>query len=323
MTLSANWGTIATWRMAWEGIGEAAERLQRGSSANDAVVHAVKCVEDYPFYKSVGFGGLPNEQGEVELDAAFMDGTSLALGAVAGVKNIANPILVAKALSEERFNSFMVGQGAEAWAKDRGFESKTMLTERAYNHYLKRKRETLDRGLSPYTGHDTVGVIALDAQQRMSVATSTSGLFMKKRGRIGDSPIIGSGFYCDSETGAATATGVGEDLMKGCTSYEIVRRMAQGMTPQQAADSVLFELEDKLMSRFGRVGDLSVVCMNNRGEFGAATNIKTFSFVVATAHQPLTVYRTERLREKTHFHAVDEEWMQAYAARIRAPIEES
>jgi isoaspartyl peptidase/L-asparaginase-like protein (Ntn-hydrolase superfamily) len=77
--------------------------------------------------------------------------------------------------------------------------------------------------------------------------------------------------------------------MKGCTSYEIVRRMAQGMTPQQAADSVVFELEDKLMSRFGRAGDLSVVCMNNRGEFGAATNIKTFSFVVATA-QPLTVF---------------------------------
>ena len=86
---------------------------------------------------------------------------------------------------------------------------------------------------------------------------------------------------------------------------------------------MVFELEDKLMSRFGRAGDLSVVCMNNKGEFGAATNIKTFSFVVATARQPLTVYRTERLREKTHYHAVDDEWMQAYAARIRAPIEES
>ncbi len=135
----------------------------------------------------------------------------------------------------------------------------------------------------------------------MSVATSTSGLFMKKRGRLGDSPIIGSGFYCDSETGAATATGVGEDLMKGCTSYEIVRRMAQGMTPQQAADSVVCELEDKLMSRFDRAGDLSVVCMNRRGEFGAATNIKTFSFVVASATQPLTVFCAERVREKTHY----------------------
>ena len=95
------------------------------------------------------------------------------------------------------------------------------------------------------------------------------------------------------------------------------------MTPQQAADSVVFELEDKLMSRFGRAGDLSVVCMNSKGEFGAATNIKTFSFVVATARQPLTVFRTERLREKTHYHAVDEKWMQAYAARVRARVEGS
>ncbi|MFO4007907.1 isoaspartyl peptidase/L-asparaginase, partial [Enterobacter hormaechei] len=222
----------------------------------------------------------------------------------------------------QRYNSLLVGQGAREWALSQGFADKTMLTDRAMQHYRKRCRETLDKGLSPYDGHDTVGIIGLDKQGSMSVATSTSGLFMKKRGRLGDSPIIGSGFYCDSETGAATATGVGEDLMKGCTSYEIVRRMAQGMTPQQAADSVVFELEDKLMSRFGRAGDLSVVCMNSKGEFGAATNIKTFSFVVATARQPLTVFRTERLREKTHYHAVDEEWMQAYAARIRAPIEE-
>ena len=252
-----------------------------------------------------------------------MDGDTLAFGAVGNLVDIANPVRVAHALSRQRYNSLLVGQGAREWALSQGFADKTMLTERAMQHYRKRCRETLDKGLSPYDGHDTVGIIGLDKQGSMSVATSTSGLFMKKRGRIGDSPIIGSGFYCDSETGAATATGVGEDLMKGCTSYEIVRRMAQGMSPQQAADSVVFELEDKLMSRFGRAGDLSVVCMNNKGEFGAATNIKTFSFVVATARQPLTVYRTERLREKTHYHAVDDEWMQAYAARIRAPIEES
>ncbi len=94
------------------------------------------------------------------------------------------------------------------------------------------------------------------------------------------------------------------------------------MTPQQAADSVVFELEDKLMSRFGRAGDLSVVCMDRKGQFGAATNIQTFSFVVATAQQPLTVYQTERQQGRTHCQPVDDAWMQAYAARIRAPIEE-
>ncbi|HDS1238848.1 N(4)-(beta-N-acetylglucosaminyl)-L-asparaginase [Pluralibacter gergoviae] len=316
------WGIIATWRMALEGVSESASALAGGGRAADAVVEAVAAVEDFPLYKSVGYGGLPTENGEVELDAAFMDGDSLAFGAVGNLIDIANPVRVAHALSRQRYNSLLVGQGAREWALEQGFADKQMLTERAMQHYRKRCRETLDRGLSPYDGHDTVGIIGLDVRGSMSVATSTSGLFMKKRGRIGDSPIMGSGFYCDSEAGAATATGVGEDLMKGCTSYEIVRRMAGGMTPQQAADSVVFELEDKLMSRFGRAGDLSVVCMNRRGEFGAATNISTFSFVVATADRPLTVFRAEREAQGTRYWPVDETWMQAYAARIRAPIEE-
>ncbi|EPH0092083.1 N(4)-(beta-N-acetylglucosaminyl)-L-asparaginase [Pluralibacter gergoviae] len=316
------WGIIATWRMALEGVSESASALAGGGRAADAVVEAVAAVEDFPLYKSVGYGGLPTENGEVELDAAFMDGDSLAFGAVGNLIDIANPVRVAHALSRQRYNSLLVGQGAREWALEQGFADKQMLTERAMQHYRKRCRETLDRGLSPYDGHDTVGIIGLDVRGSMSVATSTSGLFMKKRGRIGDSPIMGSGFYCDSEAGAATATGVGEDLMKGCTSYEIVRRMAGGMTPQQAADSVVFELEDKLMSRFGRAGDLSVVCMNRRGDFGAATNISTFSFVVATADRPLTVFRAGREAQGTRYWPVDEAWMQAYAARIRAPIEE-
>ena len=316
------WGIIATWRMALEGVSESASALAGGGRAADAVVDAVAAVEDFPLYKSVGYGGLPTENGEVELDAAFMDGDSLAFGAVGNLIDIANPVRVAYALSRQRYNSLLVGQGAREWALEQGFANKIMLTGRAMQHYRKRCRETLDQGLSPYDGHDTVGIIGLDNRGSMSVATSTSGLFMKKRGRIGDSPIMGSGFYCDSEAGAATATGVGEDLMKGCTSYEIVRRMAGGMAPQQAADSVVFELEDKLMSRFGRAGDLSVVCMNRRGEFGAATNIKTFSFVVATASQPLTVFRADRAAQSTRYRPVDEAWMQAYAARIRTPIEE-
>lgn len=221
------WGIIATWRMALEGVTESASALAAGKPVAPAVVDAVAAVEDFPFYKSVGYGGLPTENGEVELDAAYMDGDTLAFGAVGNLVDIANPVRVAHALSRQRYNSLLVGQGAREWALSQGFADKTMLTDRAMQHYRKRCRETLDKGLSPYDGHDTVGIIGLDKQGSMSVATSTSGLFMKKRGRLGDSPIIGSGFYCDSETGAATATGVGEDLMKGCTSYEIVRRMAQ------------------------------------------------------------------------------------------------
>lgn len=320
MTLSKNWGVIATWRMAWEGVSEAAQMLQKQSAASEAAVRAVTYVEDYPFYKSVGYGGLPNEQGVVELDAAFMDGSTLAIGAVASIRDIANPILVAQALSRERFNSFMVGEGAQTWALAHGFERKNMLTERAHQHYLKRKRETLDRGLSPYTGHDTVGVVTLDQNQQMCVATSTSGLFMKRPGRVGDSPISGSGFYADSQIGAATATGLGEDLMKGCISYEIVSRMGRGMTPQQAAESAVYDLESQLIARYGRAGDLSVVCMNKHGEYGAATTIDNFSFSVATPTQPPAVFLTTREGKQTLIRPADQAWLDAYHQRVTSEV---
>ena len=105
---------------------------------------------------------------------------------------------------------------------------------------------------------------------------------MKKRGRVGDSPLSGSGFYVDSEVGGASATGLGEDLMKGCISYEIVRLMKEGYHPQEAADKAVEDLNEELKRRRGKAGDLSVVCLNNKGEFGVATNIDGFSFSVMT-----------------------------------------
>lgn len=307
--------------MAFDGISQGATLLQNQHSATDAVTLAVKMVEDFPYYKSVGYGGLPNEKGVVELDAAFMNGTTLALGAVASVKDIANPILVAEKLSRERFNSFMVSEGAEAWAFDQGFEKKTMLSDRAQQHYEKRCRETIYRGLSPYTGHDTVGIAALDLTGNICVGTSTSGLFMKRPGRVGDSPVSGSGYYADSNIGAATATGLGEDLMKGCISYEIVRRMDEGMSPQAAAESAVNDLEQKLITRYGRAGDISVVCINNEGDFGAATNIDNFSFSVVTFKHPATIYVCKRDDMQTIYQPATKEWLDAYQARITASIE--
>lgn len=316
-----NWGIIATWRMAFDGINAAARLLQKETSSDKAVIESVKMVEDYPFYKSVGYGGLPNEKGVVELDAAFMNGTTLAVGAVASVKDVANPILVAEKLSKERFNSFMVGDGAEEWAFANGFEKKPMLTGRAQQHYVKRCRETINRGLSPYMGHDTVGIAAVDMNGDICVGTSTSGLFMKRAGRVGDSPVSGSGFYADSDIGAATATGLGEDLMKGCVSYEIVRRMGEGMTPQEAAESTVNELEEKLIKRYGRAGDLSVVCINKEGDFGVATNIDSFSFSVATAKHDPAIYVCQREGKHTKYSVATQEWLDAYQARITAPID--
>lgn len=311
---------IATWRMAVEGITRATESLKNGGSAGDAIEEAVKMVEDYPYYKSVGYGGLPNEDCEVELDAAYMDGTTLSIGAIGGIKDFKNPISIARKLSDERFNCFLVGTGAEAYAHKNGFERVNMLTDRAKLHYEKRRKETIENGLSPYIGHDTVGMIALDDKKNMVAGTSTSGLFMKRKGRVGDSPVSGSGFYVDSEVGGATATGLGEDLMKGCISYEIVRLMKEGHHPQEAADMAVSNLNDELTRRRGKSGDLSVVCLNNKGEFGVATNIDGFSFSVATEDLAPTVYVCKNENGKTTYEVASEEWLNAYLKRIKSPI---
>ena len=311
---------IATWRMAVEGITSSKQILEKGGTAGDAIENAIKMVEDYPFYKSVGYGGLPNEDCEVELDAAYMDGDTLDIGAVAGIKDYKNPISIARKLSKERFNCFLVGAGSEAYAHKEGFERVNMLTDRAKMHYQKRRKETIEKGLSPYDGHDTVGMIALDSEKKMVAGTSTSGLFMKKRGRVGDSPLSGSGFYVDSEVGGASATGLGEDLMKGCISYEIVRLMKEGYHPQEAADKAVEDLNAELKKRRGKAGDLSVVCLNNKGEFGVATNIDGFSFSVMTDDMEPTVYVCKNVNGKTTYEVASEEWLDAYLKRIKSPI---
>lgn len=316
-----DWAIIGTWRMAIEGIDKISKKMQQGMCSGDAVEFAIREVEDYPFYKSVGYGGLPNENCEVEFDAAFMDGDNLNIGAVGSIKDFKNPVSIARKLSTERFNCFLVAQGAEVYAAKNGFERKNMLTERAIKYYNKRVKETIEKGLNPYDGHDTVGMIALDSEGKMSVATSTSGLFMKKRGRVGDSPVSGSGFYVDNKIGGATATGLGEDLMKGCISYEIVRLMGEGHTPQEAADMAVNKLNKELIERRGKAGDLSVVCMNNKGQWGAATNIKEFTFSVATKDLTPTVYIANKIEGKTIYEPVSKEWLENYIKRITGSID--
>ncbi|QQY79961.1 N4-(beta-N-acetylglucosaminyl)-L-asparaginase [Keratinibaculum paraultunense] len=284
------WGIIATWEMALEGVTKGFNGLKNGMSCDNAIEEAIKIVEDNPKYKSVGYGGLPNEDCEVELDAAFMNGDTLSIGAVAGIRNFKNPISIARQLSNERFNCFLVGFGAEKYALGKGFEERNMLTKESINIYEEKRRKVIEEEFNPYEGHDTVGMVSLDVEGKMCAGTSTSGLFMKRKGRVGDSPIPGSGFYVDSCIGGAVATGLGEDIMKGCISYEIVRLMGEGHSPSEAAEKAVKDLNDRLLKRQGKVGDISVVCMNNKGEWGAATNIEEFSFVIATNDLPPTVY---------------------------------
>lgn len=316
------WGIIATWRMAVEGITKASDMLKNGGNAGDAIETAIKEVEDFPYYKSVGYGGLPNEEMEVELDAAYMDGDTLDIGAVAAIKDFANPISIARRLSQEPVNNLLVGEGAEKFAHRNGFERKNMLTDRAKIHYHNRVKEVQETEIKPYTGHDTVGMVCLDSAGKMTAATSTSGLFMKRKGRVGDSPISGSGFYVDSAVGGASATGLGEDVMKGCVSYEIVRLMKEGMHPQQACEAAVNLFDKTLRERRGKAGDMSLIAMNNKGEWGVATNIEGFSFSVATEGQKPIVYLTKNIDGKCIHEVASQEWLDEYMRTRTAPLVE-
>ncbi|NMA49280.1 MAG: N(4)-(beta-N-acetylglucosaminyl)-L-asparaginase [Tissierellia bacterium] len=304
-----SWGIIGTWRMALEGIVQAKNILIEEGSSLDAVEVAVKVVEDCPEYRSVGYGGLPNEECEVELDAAFMDGDTLSIGAVGGIKDFQNPVSIARKLMGEKYNNFLVGQGAEKYAHKMGFPRKNMLTDFSKKEWEKKTIKSKGKNLSAYNGHDTVGIVGLDKKNKMSVATSTSGLFMKRQGRVGDSPLSGSGFYIDSEIGGASATGLGEDIMRGCISYETVRLMGEGVNPQDAAEKAVYNLNKKIINRRGIVGDISVICMNNKGEWGVGTNTNNFSFVVSTESLKPTVYIASFTNGKTSYVNATQEWI--------------
>jgi len=286
------WGVIATWKMAYSGVMTAAEMLEGGVCAGNSMTEAIMDVENNPEFASVGYGGLPNSEGAVELDAAYMDGVNLHFGAVAAVQHYANPILIARALSEYRVNSFLAGRGAEQFAERMGLQKKLLLTEKSEQRWREKLDGFDEQFFSSYDGHDTISCVCLDMTGGITAGTSTSGLFMKHPGRVGDSPLIGSGLYADN-CGGACATGVGEDIMKGCLSYEIVRLMSTGMSPKDAARTAYENFYKKYEGRIGKPGNMSVICMNSDGEFGAASNIR-FPFVAANHENKTSFYLCER-----------------------------
>jgi isoaspartyl peptidase/L-asparaginase-like protein (Ntn-hydrolase superfamily) len=272
---------IAAWKMSMEGVQRAFGSLKTGNDAA-AIKTAINIVEDNPEYTSVGYGGLPNRQGEVELDAAFMDGSTGHYGGILGAKGIANPIDAAIELSKRHLNCLLSGAGAEQFARIHGFPFRNMLTPKARKSWEDELSKQDQNDLNAYRGHDTVCVIARKDRQ-ISVGVSTSGLFMKEPGRIGDSPIVGAGLYADSGIGAASATGVGEDIIRGCLSYEVVRRMEQGIAADAACKETLAAHISRMASKGFSVKNISLIALGMDGSFGAATNLKDgdFTFVYA------------------------------------------
>lgn len=304
---------VATWKMAYTGVKEAAALLDQGCSIHEAILHAVKNVEDNPEFVSVGYGGLPNFDGVVELDAAYMNGDTLGMGGVISVKNLKNPIEAAYHLSRYKRNCLLAGEGASRYAKKMGFEFTDMLTEKANMRYHREKKEEVDMELlEAYGGHDTVCMIGRHPEGTMACGVSTSGLFLKMPGRVGDSPIIGSGFYADSEVGSAAATGVGEDIMKGCLSYGIVERIKLGMDVQSACDTALSDHIDRLMRSGHQTGSMSVIAMDREHNIGASTNKAAFPFVVGGMDGDCILYAVVRRENRMEIIRPDEAWVREY-----------
>lgn len=270
---------IGTWKMSLAGVTHGALLLAGGGTAGDAVEQAVMAVEDEPLFTSVGYGGLPDRDGHVMTDAAFMDGTRLRVGAVMSVESVRSPIRLARRLCGRETDCVLAGHGAEQAAIAFGLPLRDMRTEAS----MRRWREAVAAQAEHqdvYTGHDTVCVLAVDRNGHMAAGTSTSGLFMKASGRVGDSPLIGSGFYCDDRYGAAAATGLGEDIMRGCLSYEVVSLMRRGAAPADACREALKALVDRKLELGEDRGSMSLIALAPDGRFGAATTIPVFPFAV-------------------------------------------
>lgn len=270
------WSTIATWPFSQQAVEKAAKILSEGGRAADAAEQGIRLVESDPLVDSVGRGGWLNAKGELELDAAMMDGDSLRIGAVAAVKGFEHPVTIARAVMERSKHNILVGTGAEEFADSQGIaradEERMILpaARRLYEENLAKSEEI--------KGHDTIGLITRDKNGTIVSATSTSGASMKTPGRVGDSPIVGSGFYAMSSAGAAVATGMGEDIMRTCCSYRAVALMENGMSPKEAAEKVVLSATQAIL-KGGHMSDcIAVVCMNAEGEVGASSNHQGFTY---------------------------------------------
>lgn len=289
---------ISTWKMSYNKMKDVKRMLKMKHSLQEIIEAVIMDVENNPDFQSVGYGGLPNSEGEVELDAGYMDGDTLAFGAISAVKNIKNPILVAISLTKGKTNNYLTGKGAEKYAKDNGFETKRMLTKKAKEKYLNRVKEN---------SHDTVCVIGRDVNGSMAAGVSTSGLFMKHPGRVGDSPIIGSGYYCDSQIGGAAATGVGEDIMRGCLSIAVVNYIRQGLDAQKACEKALFTYLERVNNE---PKSISLIALDAKGNYGACSTLDDFPFVILDEKNQarLMVY----LGKEKRIIEADEQWLVNY-----------
>jgi beta-aspartyl-peptidase (threonine type) len=261
--------------------------LQKGGSALDAVEAAARILEDAPALDA-GRGSYLNAAGEIEMDALIMDGRTLDLGAVGAIQNIQNPITLARRVMDSSEHNFLVGRGAEAFAEAQGIprcELSDLLVGEELTAFEALQKDgdyqTRDVFTRPGAMGDTIGAVALDQAGNLAAATSTGGTRKKLPGRVGDSPLPGSGGYADNWTGAVSATGHGEALMRVLISKRVCDFIAEGLSAQKACESALHVLEE----RVNGVGGL--IAVDARGRTGVAYNTGAMPHAIARGDAPV------------------------------------
>jgi N4-(beta-N-acetylglucosaminyl)-L-asparaginase len=263
---------IATWNVK-ESTKKAWQSLQEGSSALDAVIAGCGVEEANAKGQSVGIGGLPDRDGRVTLDACVMNEKG-DYGAVLCMQNIMHPIAVAKKVMEDTPHVILAGIGAEEFAVSQGFKRENLLTDKSKTAWENWRKTSKYNPIINIENHDTIGMLAIDKHGTISGGCTTSGLAYKMAGRVGDSAIVGSGLFVDNEIGAATATGLGEEVLKTVGSYLIVELMRQGKSPQQACEEAILRIIEKTPNfEDFQVGYIAV---NKKGETGAYSIHKGF-----------------------------------------------
>ncbi len=256
---------VATWNVP-NSTAKAWEVLNAGGNALDAVEKGVMEEEADVNNQSVGKGGRPDRDGNVTLDSCIMDKNGNC-GAVVYLQNITHAVSVARKVMEDTPHVMLAGLGAEQFAYEKGFSKENLLTEKSRQEWLEWKKTSKYEPIINIENHDTIGMLAIDKNGDISGACTTSGMAYKIGGRVGDSPIIGAGLFVDNEVGGATATGVGEEVVKTVGSFLIVELMRQGKSPQEACE----EAVNRIVSKNDNYKNFQIgyLAINKKGETGS------------------------------------------------------
>ena len=272
---------ISTWNFGMNANREAWKILSTGGRALDAVEAGARYTEADPSVQTVGYGGFPDRDGHVTLDSCIMDEHGNC-GSVAVLEHIKHPVSVARMVMEKTPHIMLDGEGALQFALANGFNKENLLTEpseKAWREWLKTAQY---KPVINVENHDTIGIVALDDKGNLSGACTTSGLAFKMRGRIGDSPIIGAGLYVDNDIGAATATGVGEEVIRIVGCHLVVELMRQGHAPEEACRMAVERIIEKNPEKAKQV-QVGFLALNKQGVYGAYCLQPGFTYAVRTA----------------------------------------